>query len=301
LTTIRIGTRGSLLSRTQTEHVIQALQALHGDLRVDVVVIRTAGDRTTGPLRPVGRAGLFVAEIERALLAGEIDLAVHSLKDLPTAPTPGLAIAAIPPREDPRDVLVANVPSLRALPAGARVGTASPRRAAQLRAHRPDLQVVPLRGNVDTRVRKVRSGEVDAAILAAAGLLRAGLAHEIAEYLDPQVILPAPGQGALAVQVRAGDRRLTDLVAPLDDPQSRAATTAERAFLHHLGGGCAIPAAALATCDPTTRRLRLCAAVASEDGSRVARIERSGPMEAAERIGQEAAEALWAAYTVAAS
>jgi len=301
LTTIRIGTRGSLLSRTQTEHLIQALKACHGDLRVEVVVIRTSGDRMSGPLWPVGRAGLFVAEIERALLAGEIDLAVHSLKDLPTTPTPGLAIGAIPPREDPRDVLVANVPSLRALPAGARVGTASPRRAAQLRAHRPDLQVVPLRGNVDTRVRKVHSGEVNAAIVAAAGLLRLGLAHEIAEYLDPSVILPAPGQGALAVQVRVDDRRMTDLVAPLDDPQSRAATTAERAFLHHLGGGCAIPAAALATCDPATRRLQLCAAVASEDGSRVVRIERSGPMEAAERIGQEAAEGLWAAYTVAAS
>lgn len=264
-------------------------------------MIRTAGDRTAGPLRPAGRAGLFVAEIEQALLDGEIDLAVHSLKDLPTTPTPGLAIAAIPPREDPRDVLVANVPSLRALPSGARVGTASPRRAAQLRAHRPDLQVVPLRGNVDTRVRKVRSGEVDAAILAAAGLVRAGLAHAITEYLDPQVVLPAPGQGALAVQVRAGDRRMMDLVAPLDDPPSRAATTAERAFLRQLGGGCAIPAAALATCEVGTRRLWLRAAVASEDGSRVVRTERSGPMEAAERIGQEAAEALWAAYTVAAS
>lgn len=255
-------------------------------------MIQTHGDRWAGPLSPASRPGLFVAELERALQEGSIDLAVHSLKDLPTTPTPGLALAAIPPREDPRDALVANAPSLAHLPYGARVGTSSPRRAAQLRAYRKDLEVVPLRGNVDTRIRKVRSGVVDAAILAAAGLVRGGWEQEITERLDPEVMLPAPGQGALALQVREEDIRMRSLVEVLDDPLTRAAVSAERAFLRGLGGGCVVPAAALATCDAGASTLRLRGLVAAPDGSRVVRVERAGPMVCAEEIGRQAAEAV---------
>jgi hydroxymethylbilane synthase len=230
--------------------------------------------------------GFFTSEIELALLRGQIDVAVHSLKDLPTAATPGVVIAAVPPRADPRDVLVSRYPSLDALPYGARVGTSSPRRAAQLRALRRDLVVVPLRGNVDTRIRKVHNGEVEVAIMAAAGLLRGGWQDAIAQFLDPGVMLPAPGQGALAVQVREGDTALRELVADLDDPPTRAAVSAERAFLGTLAGGCSLPAAALATVGDT---LHLQVLVASEDGSRVVRGTRSGSPADAAHIGQAAA------------
>ncbi len=290
-----------MLSRRQTEAVLGALRAYCPGLVPEVVVIQTRGDQLAGPLVPQQRPGLFVAELERALLEGRIDLAVHSLKDLPTIPTPGLHIAAIPPREDPRDALVARFPSLVALPYGARVGTSSPRRAAQLRAYRKDLEIVPLRGNVDTRIRKVRSGEVDAAILAVAGLVRGGWEPEIAERLDPEVMLPAPGQGALALQVREDDLRVRSLVAVLDDPLTRAAVTAERAFLRGLGGGCAVAAAALATVDRAAHTLRLRGPVAAPDGSRIVRVERTGPVASAEEIGQQAAEAVWPLLPVSAS
>ncbi len=290
-----------MLSRRQTEAVLEALRAYHPGLLPEVVVIQTRGDRLAGPLVPQQRPGLFVAELERALLEGRIDLAVHSLKDLPTIPTPGLHIAAIPPREDPRDALVARFPSLAALPYGARVGTSSPRRAAQLRAYRRDLEIVPLRGNVDTRIRKVRSGEVDAAVLAVAGLVRGGWEQEIAERLDPEVMLPAPGQGALALQVREDDLRVRSLVEVLDDPLTRAAVTAERAFLRGLGGGCAVAAAALATCDPVAHTLRLRGLVAAADGSRIVRVERTGPLASAEEVGRQAAEAIWPLLPVGAS
>ena len=286
-----MGTRGSLLSRRQTEVVLAVLRGLHPGVRFEVVVIQTRGDRWLGPLVHPSGPGLFVAELERALREGSIDLAVHSLKDLPTDPTPGLVVAAIPPREDPRDALVANVPSLAHLPPGARVGTSSPRRAAQLRIYRKDLEVVPLRGNVDTRIRKVRAGEVDAAILAVAGLVRGGWEQEVAERLDPEVMLPAPGQGAIALQVREDDLRVRALVESLDDPLTRAAVSAERAFLRGLGGGCTIPAAALATWE-AGNILRLRGLVAAPDGSWAVRVERAGPVAAAEEMGREAAEAV---------
>ncbi|MDR5708356.1 MAG: hydroxymethylbilane synthase [Armatimonadota bacterium] len=290
--TVRVGTRGSVLSRRQTEAILAVLRELHPGVRFEAVVIQTHGDRWAGPLSQAARPGMFVAELERALQEGFIDLAVHSLKDLPTSPTPGLVIAAIPPREDPRDALVANAPSLAQLPPGARVGTSSPRRTAQLRAYRKDLEVVPLRGNVDTRIRKVQAGVVDAAILAVAGLVRGGWEQEITERLDPEVMLPAPGQGAIALQVREDDAGTRSLVEALDDPLSRAAVSAERAFLRRLGGGCALPAAALATCDGATNTLRLRGLVAAPDGSRVVRVERVGPIADAEEIGQQAAEAI---------
>lgn len=291
MSTVRVGTRGSLLSRRQTEVVLAVLRGLHPGLQFEVVVIQTRGDRWLGPLVHPSGPGLFVAELERALREGSIDLAVHSLKDLPTDPTPGLVVAAIPPREDPRDALVANVPSLAHLPPGARVGTSSPRRAAQLRIYRKDLEVVPLRGNVDTRIRKVRAGEVDAAILAVAGLVRGGWEQEVAERLDPEVMLPAPGQGAIALQVREDDLRVRALVESLDDPLTRAAVSAERAFLRGLGGGCTIPAAALATWE-AGNILRLRGLVAAPDGSWAVRVERAGPVAAAEEMGREAAEAV---------
>lgn len=294
---IRVGTRGSRLSRRQTDTVIAALRTIHPAMRCQAVVLQTTGDRSDGPLQQMGGIGLFTSEIEQALLGGQIDLAVHSLKDLPTAATPGLVVAATPPREDPRDALVSRYSSLDALPYRARVGTSSPRRAAQLRALRRDLEVVPLRGNVDTRIRKVQDGEVDAAILAAAGLLRGGWPDAIARFLDPEVMLPAPGQGALAVQVREDDVELRAVAAALDDPVTRAAVTAERAFLTRLAGGCSLPAGALATVGD---ELHLRVLVASGDGSRIVRGARSGPAEQAVVIGEAAAKQLLAlAPTVA--
>ncbi len=287
--TLRVGTRTSLLSRLQTDWVLQQLRRLDRSLQFEVVPVRTAGDRTRRPIPELGGAGWFTRELDRALLDGAVDLVVHSLKDLPTQPTPELAVA-VPEREDPRDVLVGPWASLDQLPAGARVGTSSPRRRAQLLAYRRDLQVVPLRGNVDTRLRKVHRGEVHAAVLAAAGLLRGGWADRIRQYLDPEVVLPAPGQGALAVQVRQADRALVDLVGGLEHPATRAAVEAERAFLRALGGGCSLPAAALATVHQGQLFLR--ARVLSEDGSRQVSAQRAAPPQQAERLGQEVADEL---------
>jgi hydroxymethylbilane synthase len=280
-----------LLSRRQTEVVLAVLRGLHPGLQFEVVVIQTRGDRWLGPLVHPSGPGLFVAELERALREGSIDLAVHSPQGPAHRSHPRPRGRRIPPREDPRDALVANVPSLAHLPPGARVGTSSPRRAAQLRIYRKDLEVVPLRGNVDTRIRKVRAGEVDAAILAVAGLVRGGWEQEVAERLDPEVMLPAPGQGAIALQVREDNLRVRALVESLDDPLTRAAVSAERAFLRGLGGGCTIPAAALATWE-AGNILRLRGLVAAPDGSWAVRVERAGPVAAAEEMGREAAEAV---------
>jgi hydroxymethylbilane synthase len=228
------------------------------------------------PLPAIGGKGVFTAELEAALRAGEIDLAVHSLKDLPTASAPGLALGAIGPREDVRDVLIArDYRALADLPPGARLGTSSPRRAAQLLAARPDLNVWPLRGNVDTRVRKALNGDYDAIVLAAAGLLRLGLGQHIRAYLDLATMLPAPGQGALAVQCRAADAAVLAWLRPLDDGPTRAAVTAERSFLAELGGGCAVPMAAYASVD-SAATLTLTGLVASADGQRAVRVTGAG-------------------------
>jgi hydroxymethylbilane synthase len=286
--TLRVGTRASSLSRRQTAWVLQHLRAVDPRLHFEVVALRTAGDRSRRPIPELGRTGVFTGELERALQDGAVDMAVHSLKDLPTVPTLGLVVAAIPAREDPRDVLVGPWAALDAVPVGARVGTTSPRRKAQLLAYRRDLKVVPLRGNVDTRIRKVASGEVDAAVMAAAGLVRGGWADRIRQYLDPEVMLPAPGQGALAVQVREQDRALVELVRQLDHPPTRAEVEAERAFLRALKGGCTLPAGALATVQGGWLRLRV--RVLSADGSRQVSAVREGSPEEAERLGREAAE-----------
>jgi len=289
---IRLGTRGSPLARAQTELVCRALAAAHPELAapgaLETVAIRTTGDRITDrPLAEVGGKGLFCKELEAALLERRIDLAVHSVKDLPTWLPDGLVLAAILPREDPRDVLIAKVPGgLDGLPRGAVVGSASLRRQAQLLGRRPDLRVVNLRGNVGTRLRKLEAGEVDATLLALAGLKRLGLAPAGAEVLPPEVMLPAVGQGAIGVECRTDDGPLRTLLAALDDAPSSICVRAERALLAALDGSCHTPIAGYATCAGDDLRLR--ALVARADGSRCLRTERRGPLAAAEALGRDA-------------
>lgn len=245
---LRVGSRGSALARAQTDLIRAVLQRRHGIPAPELVVMESAGDRDQdSPLPVLGGRGIFTDELERELLAGRIDFAVHSFKDVPVDPTPGLVLAAICCRVDPRDVLVGTGPvALATLPPGARVGTCSTRRTAQLLVQRPDLEIVPLRGNVDTRLSLAASGRFTAIILAAAGLIRLRRAAIVSEWLSSDLVLPAPAQGALAVQCRDDDQRTRALLATLDDPVVRAATTAERAFLEGLGGGCLAPIAALA-------------------------------------------------------
>ncbi len=293
---IVIGTRGSALALAQSEWVAAAIQSVVPGITLRLERIRTAGDRLSdAPLGPAGGKGLFVKEIEEALLDGRVDLAVHSLKDVPAELPAGLTLGVFPRREDPRDVLVSRTgATLDALPEGAAVGTGSLRRQAQLLDHRPDLKVVPLRGNVDTRLRKLDAGEVDAIVLAAAGLRRLGLETRITEFLPPTRMLPAIGQGALAIELRerdlAGD--LGAIVVPLDHAETRAAVLAERAFLRRLGGDCQTPVAAHAGI--AAGRLDLRAVVASPDGVRVVRGEMNGDAARGEALGAALAEDLLA-------
>lgn len=284
--TLIIGSRGSPLALWQARHVAARLDALGVATRLEI--IRTTGDRLqTASLMQAGGKGLFTKEIEEALLASAIDLAVHSLKDLPTEMPPGLAIAAIPKREDPRDAMVGR--QLENLPLGARVGTSSGRRAAQLRVLRPDLKIGSIRGNVDTRLRKVKQGEYDAIVLAAAGLRRLGLEHEIAEIFSPEQICPAPGQGALAIETRERDAAF-DICTKLNDEPASQAVSCERAVLAALGGGCQLPMGAFAEvrCDS----LEAMAVVLSPDGLRQARAKAAGARGTAEQLGRAIAEDL---------
>lgn len=268
LATLRLGTRASALARWQTASVRRRLESLDPDLTCAEVILRTQGDRDEQtPLPSIGGQGVFTDALERALLANEIDVAVHSLKDVPVDLTPGLVLAAVGMREDPRDALLsARGWTLATLPQGAVVGTCSLRRSAQLLAQRSDLQLAPLRGNVDTRIRQIAAGRFDAIILAAAGVRRLGLTSHVSEVLDALVMMPAPGQGALAMQCRADDERALALLAPLEDRATRGETDAERAFLKGLGGGCTAPIAALARADGESLRLR--GLVVSVDGRR---------------------------------
>src|SRR3989304_959610 len=277
--TLTLGTRGSALARWQTEWALTRLAAAWPGLDIQTKLFTTSGDRILDkPLPEIGGKGLFTEELENALRSGEIDLAVHSLKDLPIDDSPGLTIGGICAREDARDVLISPGGwTLAALPAAARVGTSSLRRASQLLAARPDLTLLPLRGNVDTRIRKAAQGDYDAIVLAAAGVLRLGLSEHITEYLPFDVMLPAPGQGALAVQCRVDDAATRDLLSAIDDPTSRAAVTAERAFLDALGGGCSAPVAAYAECGMQKGECRATGLVASRDGRRVIRVLGAGP------------------------
>jgi hydroxymethylbilane synthase len=287
---LRIGTRGSSLAVTQTGHVVDRLRAL--GVAVEVETITTRGDLSAP--RPVGGLpgdGVFVRELEQALLDGRIDAAVHSLKDLPTAETPGLDLACVPLRAAPFDALVGRAgTTLASLPAGAVVGTSSVRRIVQLRRLRPDLVVRPVRGNVDTRLRNLDAGQYDGLILAAAGLERLGLGDRIVESLEPDAFWPAVGQGALVVQIRTADDRARGLIAPLDDPATHAAVRAERACLAALAGGCLAPIGGWARCD-ATGRLVLGACVLEETTTGVRRIT----AEAAEVSGAPAFDAAHAA------
>src|SRR5579875_3282390 len=290
--TLRVGTRASALARTQTQTVVDAIS-----VPVEIVPIVTEGDRTSAALAQIGGTGVFVSALRAALLDGRIDVAVHSFKDLPTLPADGVAIAAVPLREDPRDALVARDSlTLAELPAGARIGTGSPRRAAQLRALGLGLDIVDLRGNVDTRLRTVASGELDAVVLALAGLRRLGRADEATEVLDPIQVLPAPAQGALAVECRSSDDETRELLRALDDPDTRAAVTAERAVLAALEAGCSAPIGALAVVaegdDGSEVFLR--ASVTAIDGSAAVRLSATGATTAAEGVGRRLAADLLA-------
>lgn len=288
-----IGTRGSKLALAQTELVRAALLAAYPRLQVKIEQITTKGDLVLDqPLSAIGDKGLFVAEIEEALRIGRIDLAVHSGKDLPSELPPDMAIAAFLQRADPRDALIAREGLLLAeLPAGARVGTSSLRRACQLRHLRPDLEIVNLRGNVDTRLRKFREGQYDAIVLAAAGLDRLGLAGEVTEWLAPETMLPAVSQGALAIEVRANDTATAALLAPLDDAATRAAATAERAFLARIGGGCQTPVAAYARIEG--EMLVMEGMVGANDG-RLVRVAAAGPLAQPAALGVRLADVVLA-------
>ena len=285
LSAIRLGTRASRLARLQTGLVSKALARLDPTIEFRSVEISTEGDRDLRtPLPEIGGKGVFTQELEQALHDGTIDLAVHSLKDVPVEPSVGLTLAAVGMREDPREVWIsAKGWTLATLPIGAKVGTCSTRRAAQLLVHRPDLQLAPLRGNVDTRVAKAQAGEFDAIVIAAAGVHRLGLTSAITEYLPLEIMLPAPGQGALAVQCRADDAAVLELLRGLDERNVRAATDAERGFLEGLGGGCAAPIAAFGRADEG--RIHLEGLVLSLDGQRQIRLVWEGPATDGRRVG----------------
>jgi hydroxymethylbilane synthase len=288
---IRIGSRGSQLALWQANHIADALRRAGHEVSIEI--IRTTGDAQQNvAFNKVGTKGMFTKEIEEALYEGRIDLAVHSLKDLPTEISSAFAIAAVPKREDPRDAFVSlKYGSFAALPSGARIGTSSLRRQAQLRAQRRDVELVEFRGNVDTRLRKLQDGQVDAIVVAAAGLERLGRTEWVRERFSPLVVCPAPGQGALAIETRSDDTRVRAAIAFLDDEETRFAVTVERTALGALGGGCHVPIGIY--CRNTPEGIVVSGAVAHPDGSSLIRVEldrQSG--QAAEQLGHLTAERL---------
>ena len=292
--TLRVGTRGSRLSLRQTQIFADALRAREPAVAVETVVIHSAGDRASDvPLEQLEGVGFFAKELEAAVAGRRCDVAVHSAKDLPTTLHPGLCLGAVMSRADPRDVLVSRRgESLAGLPAGARVATSSLRRAAQLRARRPDLVIVSIRGNLDTRLQKLDRGDADALCIAAAGLVRMGWEDRVSEWLEPDVMLPAPAQGALAVEARRDDPAVLDLVRLVDDSAAHEAVTAERAFVARLGTGCRAPAGALATVD--RGRVTLEGLLATEDGRVVRRHRATAPVGAARWLGLSVADRVFA-------
>jgi hydroxymethylbilane synthase len=290
--TIKIGTRGSALALWQANWVKSELEKVFPHRSFQLVQIKTHGDRITDiPLERVGGEGIFVKQIEIALLSGEIDLAVHSMKDLPTVLPDGLVVGAIPERADPADVLVSkhNL-GLSHLPPGARVGTGSLRRRAQLLHERSDLDMVDIRGNVDTRLAKLRSGELDAIVLASAGVKRLGYENAVTQRIPYSICLPAVGQGALCIEIRSEAKEIHDMVKSIHHPESAAAARAERAFLRELGGGCRVPIAALGTVESGI--LKLEGLVADRDGQRIIRTNTTGKLEEAEHTGERLAACL---------
>lgn len=291
--TLRAGTRPSALARRQTQQVIDSLHGAWPQLHCESVVVTTTGDRNlTQPLPEIGGKGVFTEQLEDELRLGHIDFAVHSLKDLPIGDSDGLTIAAIGQREDARDVLVsAHGWTFARLPQHARVGTSSLRRSAQLKAARPDLTIVPLRGNIDTRLRKAQQDDYDAIVLAAAGLVRLGLEDRVTEYLPFELMLPAPGQAALALQSRMGDDATGGILKVVDDPHTRSAVTAERSFLNALGGGCSAPVAAYAQLSHDGKGLLVMTGlVAAVDGTQVICVAGEGhdPEQLGAELAQEA-------------
>jgi hydroxymethylbilane synthase len=289
---LAVGTRGSRLALFQTKLVLDLLRAQHPEMQIAVREIRTEGDKRPGEaLARIGGQGVFVKEIEAALLRREIDFAVHSLKDVPADIAAGCAIAAVPQRADPRDALVTrDGTKLADLRSGARIGTGSARRAVQLRALRPDIETADIRGNVDTRVRKVDGSEYDAAVLAVAGLERLGLLDRATEVFDADVMLPAVGQGALAIEARADDIELLALLNAIDHRESRLACEAERAFLTRLGGGCRLPFGALAEIEGDALRIR--GFISDAAGERSFRAETTGSLDETRDVGVRLAEQL---------
>ena len=291
-TSLRLGTRASTLASTQSQQVADLVAARTGRA-VELVTVTTDGDVSSAPVASFGTTGIFVSALREALLAGEVDFAVHSLKDLPTAPADGIALAAIPLREDPRDVIVARDGlTLGELPTGSKVGTGSPRRVAQLEALGLGVELVPVRGNVDTRIGKVTSGELDAVVLARAGIARLGRLEEVTEVLDPIQVLPAPGQGALAIECRAEDAELVALLGgALDDAHTRAAVTCERIVLAELEAGCSAPVGALAEVveGEDGPELWIRAVANSLDGALAVRLSASGPYDDPVGVGRKLA------------
>ena len=289
---LRIATRKSPLALWQAEEVARRLRAAHPGLEVELVGMTTRGDRILDtPLARVGGKGLFVKELEQGMLEGRADIAVHSMKDVPMAFPPGLGLAVILEREDPRDAFVSNEHAgLDDLPEGAVVGTSSLRRQCQLRARRPDLEVRDLRGNVNTRLSKLDDGEYDAIILAAAGLIRLGFEQRITAFIEPEQSLPAIGQGAIGIECRSDDEAVLTLLAPLDDPDTHVRVAAERAFNARLNGGCQVPIAGHAVLEGDTLHLR--GLVGAVDGSRIVDGEIRGPRNEAESLGVQLAEEL---------
>ncbi|MGW7417776.1 hydroxymethylbilane synthase [Streptomyces sp. NPDC054863] len=302
---LKLGTRRSKLAMAQSGHVAEAVRQLTGR-DVELVEITTYGDVSKEQLAQIGGTGVFVTALRDALLRGEVDFAVHSLKDLPTAQPDDLALAAVPVREDPRDVLVARDGlTFAQLPEGARVGTGSPRRMAQLnayaRSHGMKIETVPIRGNIDTRVGYVRNGELDAVVLAAAGLRRIGRVDEVTEFLAADLMLPAPGQGALAIECAASNAGLAAKLAELDDPRTRCAVTAERALLAALEAGCSAPVGALADFlvdGQIVNEMRLRGVVGSTDGAELVQLSTTGPVptshHGAQALGRELASEMLA-------
>ncbi len=290
---LRIGARGSPLAQAQATLVRDRLADMGGAGAAEIIAIRTSGDRIQDrTLAEAGGKGLFTKEIDQALLDGGIDLAVHSMKDVPTWLPDGLGLPCMLEREDPRDVFISEAaPSLGELAAGAVVGTASLRRQAQILRRRPDLEVVPLRGNVETRLRKLSQGEADATLLALAGLKRLGLAHVATQVIEPEEILPAVGQGAIGIVCRDGDDRVMDALAPLNHARTMERVTAERAMLEVLDGSCRTPIAALAEIDDGGA-MRFRGLIASPDGTRVYETERRGPAAEAAAMGRDAGREL---------
>ena len=286
---LRLGSRRSPMAIAQSRQVADMITE-RTSRQVEIVGVTTLGDVSRAQLTQIGGTGVFVSALREALLSGQVDLAVHSLKDLPTGPAAGVVLAAVPPRDDPRDALVArDGAKLADLPPGARIGTGSPRRAAQLLGLRGDLRCVPIRGNADTRLGKVGKGELDGVVLAYAGLARIGHAHTVTQVFEPDEMLPAPGQGALAVECRDGEPELAALLQALTDQASLAAVTAERSLLEALEAGCSAPIGAYAA---GTEQLRMRAAVISTDGSRVLRAHGSAPGAEAWQLGRDLAAEL---------